>query len=395
MPTIITTPHSTSDLTSKRLVIDIADRISLLDINENPATFVIREIGSKKAKQPTVSWDTDEYRPDKTQINKAAGYLSTDTSLIVDNGDYAKAGDLWRVFDSYEIMYVQEVTGDTWTVIRNFPGAASGTPGAPTALVDNDWLEFVGNVFSEGGRSPDSMMTQEVQHDNYCQIIKTPFELTETELASLFNTEAQLPYETRKKAMEHQHVKERLTFWGLPSATQTGTNGKLMRTLGGAYYWIKTYAPSGNVASQAEITQAEFLEWLRNCFRYGSGIKFLFACPIVLSALEHWGLAKFEHGPGNTRMGVNVTEWISPHGLIHIVNHKMLEGPNPGTVGGWAFLLDMDEIEYRPLRDTRLETNIQDNDEDTYKAQYLTEFSLTFGNSSKHGVLKDVTSFGS
>lgn len=391
MPTMITAPHAVEDLTSGRLQIDIKNKIHLLDPNDTPATFVSKMVSTRKAKQPVVSWDTDEYRPSKDQVSGAHLVGATDPN--VDNPSYFQTGDLWRVFDSLEIIYIVEGGSNPLTVIRNFPGVAAGGIGAPTALADDDWLELMGNVSGEGSLSPEAVMTQEVQHDNYCEITKTPFELTETEVASLYNTEAPLPYNIRKYAREHLFAMERKFFWGIPSASQAGTNGKLIRTMGGAYYWIASFAPSANIISQADLTEAEFLEGVRNSFRYGTGTKFMFAAPLFHSAFEHWGWAKTELRPTDKKGGIALTMWQSPHGLIHLVNHKMLEGPNVGTAGGWAFLLDMEEIESVPLRDTRFLTGIQPNDADYRKAQYLTEGSSTWGQMETHAVYKDVTSF--
>ena len=115
--------------------------------------------------------------------------------------------------------------------------------------------------------------------------------------------------------------------------------------------------------------------------------------PIMASAMEKWGLIKLQTKASESLYGWNPLNWKSPHGDITLVIHKMLEGPNPGTVGGQGYLLDMEEIMFRPLRDTRLELNIQAPDEDRRDAQYLTEFSLTFGNPSKHAILQGVNSF--
>lgn len=391
MPTIITPPSAVSDLTSGRLQIDIHGKILLLDPNETPATFILERLPSRKAKQPTVSFDTDEYRPDKDQVD--GSHLVGDTAITVDNGEYFQIGDLWRVHDSLEIMYIVGVVGNVLTVIRNFPGAGSGTTGAPTALQDNDWLLLHGNVSGEGTNSPEPVMTQEVQHNNYCEITKTPFELTETEIESLYNTEAPLPYNVLKYAREHMFARERKIIYGLPSATQQASNGKLIRTMGGFNYWINENAPSGNVISQADLTQVEFLEAIRIAFRYGSGTKFMFACPLIMSAIEFWGLAKFESHVGDNEFGLNIQRWVSPHGMLHLINHKMLEGPDPGTIGGWAFIIDLEEPELPALRPTRFLTNIQANDSDTRKNQYLSEETLIPGHFSKHVIIKDVTSF--
>lgn len=394
MPTITRSLKGTADLSAQRLVVDIAEGIALLDPNENPFTLMHTKAGKRTAKQPKFSWLEDELQPEVTTVSVAASAAST--ALSITNSAYVAVGDLWQVFDSYEIMYANSVSSDGYVQFsRNYPGVASTETGYQTVLAAGDYLIRLGNANEEGAAAPTAMMTVESQVDNYTQIVRTPFELTETELNSLMEGEQDLPYETRKKAIEHQRKLEYLAFWGIPSYSGTGTNGKAMRTTGGIWWYLKENAPSGNIVSQAEITESEFLDFIRNGFRYGARNKVLFACPLVLSAIEKWGLAKLQTTSSDKTYGINVTHWTSPHGEISIVNHKMLEGPSPGTAGGWAFLLDMNEIRGVALRnrDTKLRTNIQEPSEDRYEAEYITEFGIEIKNPAKHAVLYSVTSF--
>ncbi len=389
--TIVSNYHATSDLTTDRLQIDLEFKIALLDINQNPATFVINRLSTKRAKQPQVSWDTDEVRPFIDTIFFSTGYNTTATALTVANGEFFIIGDMWQVWDSFEMMRVQAAhVVDVVEFIRNFPDVASGETGFPTALVDGDFLYLVNQAQEEGAASPESVMTVEVQHDNFCQIDKNAYEISETEMASLFNTEATLPYETSKKAMEHQLGQERNFFWGIPSAGATGASGKPIRTSGGANWWIRENAPAANVVSQDDVTEDEFLEWVRNCFRYGSSEKWLFACPILFDGIQKWGLSKLETKTFDKQYGFAPTVWVTPHGTLNLVIHKQLEGVSPGVEPGYAFILDMNEINHRPLRTTHLITNIQAPDEDRRKNQYLTENTYTWGNFEKHGVLDGI-----
>lgn len=395
MATIVSGARSTTDLSTYRLRVDLADRISLLDPNVNPMTLLSKKVGKVTATQPKHSWLEDELRPEVDQINYTTAYASTATALTVDNYSYFAAGDLWQVFDSYEIMLVVSASSDgIVNFTRNWTSRSAGETGIGTALADNDYLIRIGNVNEEGATSPASVTVQETQVDNYTQIFRTPYELTETELNSLMHGDQDLPYQTKKKGIEHARSIEYAFIWGLPRVT-TGSNSKPMRSMGGAWWFLKENAPSGNLASQAEITKAEFLTWLRNCFRYGSSRKVLYACPLILSAIESWGLADLQTRSSDKTYGIAITNWTSPHGEVAIINHKMLEGPAPGTAGGWAFLLDMEQVKYVALRnrDTKLLTNRQANDADSYKAEYLTECSMEIKLPKHHGVLYNVTSF--
>lgn len=395
MATITSGLKGTADLSTQRLKVDIADGIALLDPNENPFVLMSNQVGKSAAKQPKHSWLEDVIQPEVTTVSGTV--TSGATEFAVNNVTYLTAGQIWQVYDSYELLkIVSTSTNGNTTVVRNFPLVAATSTGYNTALADGDYMTLIGNVNEEGATAPTAMHTVEVQLDNYTQIVRTPFDLTETELNSLMEGEEDLPYETKKKGIEHARKLEYVCWFGIPGASQTGsTLGKPERTAGGVWWYLKENAPSGNLANQAELTQAEFLTWIRNCFRYGSSRKVLFACPLIMSAIESWGLAKLQVTPMDRTLGLNPTIWQSPHGTIALQNTKILEGPAPGTAGGWGFLLDMESIKYTPLRnrDTVLLTNIQANDADRYTAEYKTEFTLEVKNAEKHGAIYNITSF--
>ena len=69
----------------------------------------------------------------------------------------------------------------------------------------------------------------------------------------------------------------------------------------------------------------------------------------------------------------------------------ILEG---AVYGGYGIVIDPENVKYRPLqgRDTKLETNIQANDENQRKDQYITEAGLEVRLPKTHAVLTGVTS---
>jgi hypothetical protein len=62
-----------------------------------------------------------------------------------------------------------------------------------------------------------------------------------------------------------------------------------------------------------------------------------------------------------------------------------------GQYGGWAFYVNMDNIEYNPLRNTELLRDRQANDADSYDEEYLTEFSTRVKHERTHGIITGVT----
>jgi hypothetical protein len=104
---------------------------------------------------------------------------------------------------------------------------------------------------------------------------------------------------------------------------------------------------------------------------------------------------KLEVTQSDKTFGLRVMQYVSPHGTLNIVTHYLLEGD---TLGGQMWVLDTDVVKYRFLsnkkrgsRDSAVRTNIQTNDADGRKDEWLTEGGLQFGSEKRHGYLYNVT----
>jgi hypothetical protein len=84
-------------------------------------------------------------------------------------------------------------------------------------------------------------------------------------------------------------------------------------------------------------------------------------------------------------------KYVSPFGILNIVYDPMLEG---AIYGGYAAILDPENIAYRPLkgRDTSLRRNIQAPDVDGITHEYLTEAGLQVKSPKTHALLTGVSS---
>jgi len=121
-------------------------------------------------------------------------------------------------------------------------------------------------------------------------------------------------------------------------------------------------------------------------FTYGSDEKTLFACPLLISKINSWAKGKLEiiQADKDRTYGLNIIRYLTPHGMLNIVRHPLfVQGYD-----GLSIALDMDNVKYRPLRgrDTTLRTNIQNNDADGRKDEYLTEAGLEIKLPKTHGM---------
>jgi hypothetical protein len=107
-----------------------------------------------------------------------------------------------------------------------------------------------------------------------------------------------------------------------------------------------------------------------------------------------FGTGVIQTAPSDDTFGVAVKTWNSSHGPLNIVKHRMLEAGVPGSgvgFGGIGYALDMTNVAWRPLQDTKLNPGVQSNGDDNYKDEYLTEATLEFALPALHGRLIGVT----
>jgi len=155
---------------------DLDPKLDMLN-KDDGTLFKALQLWSTKepAEQAVYYWVEDEILPIKTQINLAAGYTATDTSIVVDDARLFIVNSEVHVPRTLENMRVTAVTysTNTITVTRGW----NGTPGS--ALVDNDillggiaHLPELGDANDGTGRVPDT------EKFNYCSFFSESFKVS-------------------------------------------------------------------------------------------------------------------------------------------------------------------------------------------------------------------------
>lgn len=312
-------------------------------------------------------------------INNGAGYADSATDMVVDNISYFAVGDIVKVPRTGECLRVTVVTTGTSTItVTRAYGETSAA-----ALVDNDVLVIIGNANAEGATSPTLKSIKESALYNYTQIFRTTLGATETEKASEYYGGNDLSYTRAKKGKEHRIDIERAMLFGELKEDTTGTQP--VRTTRGLLKFITT-----NVTSDVgTLTKKAFDEFCATAFQYGSDEKICFASGILLSAISTIAGQVLQTRIGEETFGLSIKEYISPFGKLNLVYHKGLES----LYNGMGIVVDLPNIMYRPLkgRDTKLKTNIQANDADEQKDEYITEAGLQVELEKTHAVISGVT----
>lgn len=376
MATIVTGQGSTTNVNSSQLAIDIGKEIKLLEPEVQALTVFSREVRSESTNATKFKWMEDERKPRFDTVSEAVA-STTAQEIPASHTTYFQQWDHVLNTRTGELFRVDSV-GAKLNVTRGI-----GTVAA--AMNENDELKLIGTAQPEGDTSKVARSLVPTTFENYTQISRTPFELSETAANVGYQVQPREWDRKQKNAgIEHAIDIEEATLFGRKSATNPGTGE--VRTSGG----VLSFISSNQTDAGGILSEAEFGAFLATALRYGSKDKIAFCSATALQALNKFPASKQVTQNNETTYGMDVSTYTGPFGSIKTVWHKLLEG---NKYGGYMIVVDMQNIAWRPLnnRDTKLLSNRAPNDQDAKKSEFLTEAGLEFGLQRSHAVLTGIT----
>jgi hypothetical protein len=128
---------------------------------------------------------------------------------------------------------------------------------------------------------------------------------------------------------------------------------------------------------------------IEDLFAYGSAEKVAFCGPRVIANMMEVGKNRWQPTQVDNAYGVKFTRYQTFAGDLLVYMHPMFrQVPQMETT---MIVLDMPNLKYRYMqnRDTNLQRNIQNNDVDGVKHQYMTECGLEMTQAKVHSVVKN------
>jgi hypothetical protein len=335
---------------------------------------------------PEFAWWEETQTICRLAINNGGGYNDSAVTLTVDGGDAREliAGDLLQVEPTTEtaayapeILRVTSVTNATTIVVVR---ASAGTSAA--ALADNQALFRIGNAQGEGTLSVGHSSTNPTKFSNYTQIFKTPYGITKTAKATKYRTGDPIKNDQKRKSFQHAEKIEQALFWGVASETNVTQDGetKILRTTRG----IRSFVTSNNYIFGVRPDMEQILERLAPVFNEDAGnagnerIAFCGNRALMTFASLAEDNIHVQQDGHVKYYGMDFTKFIIPQGTIYLKSHPLMN-VHP-VYEASMFVMPGNGIIYRPLsgRDTHVEKNIQPNDADYLKDQWLTEAGFEF-----------------
>lgn len=329
--------------------------------------------------------------PDRTlTINNGPGY-TTETNLVVDADDdsaFIVPGTLIRNMATGEVMQATAVFGsagaNTVSVTRNIGGTSH-------AITDNDELAIIGHADQEAGSSPNPVSFDPTTDFNYTQIFKTAVSLSNTLKNTRLRTGDKEQEMLTKALKMHMSDIERAFFFGVRHITN-GSTSTPTRYTGGLLSMINNVidAASGFTNANA-ISEKEFdRQLIESIFDKGSRQKIMFGGPRVVTNMmeigkNRWSPDRIDGGA----YGLSFTRYTTFTGDLMVYLHPMFR--QIASLNSTAVILDLPYLGYKAMqgRDTALQRDIQANDFDGVKHQYLTECGLEMLHSKTHWVIKN------
>lgn len=394
-----TQPVGTEDVLPDERVVDMAEKISVLDPDNTQFTTITDKLSSRTAIREKVNWLEEEDFP--RQVTTTTAQTNAETALVLQTGQglTVQANDLLRNMRTGEGIRVTVAPGtDTLTIARGI-GASSGGIAAASISVGDVFL-VVSDAQPQGSDFPVARYLARILGYNYTQITRTPWTFTGTTTAIELYGGREPAKEAVRKAREHKKKWESIAFYGMRSFAATVTtpaSNDPQGTAGGALEYVQSIKRDASSSNSGVFTPGFFDQFVTDVFAHGTtDRKILFCAPAVaqvLSGYNRQGMgAYWEPTPDNV-YGVKVDAYISgAYGwrIPVIVKREWSQFPTTNKgFGTYAFLLDMEYIQSVPLRDrdTKLLTEQQPKGKDTYAAEYFREATFQFAHNRCHGIL--------
>ena len=326
----------------------------------------------EKAENFKIEWMEDILSPEIVTVDTSLGAGATSLTVNEAYTGYMAVGTLLYCTETGETMQVTVINSTTnVTVTRDYGSFLSATP----ALTANSVIVIESTPIAEGSSSPDSISTNKAESHNLTQIFKTPFSVSNTlNAVKTWTGDKALTYQEKKALIDHKKMINKAIWFGIRNTVTSGAD--VTRTMGGVIQHLQFNEVA--IAAPGVLTLKHFDQLGEKVFENGSGVRHVFGSLSMMSALD--GITRdFKRIDANSK-----TTFGMKMGKLETNKGDFVFVPEPnifrGDTGEKMVALDLDLLKYRYLdgRDTKLEKNIQDNDVDGVKHQFITECSLEF-----------------
>lgn len=394
MPTIKTGMVDTEDILADERIVDMSEKIGLLQPDDTQFTTMLMKLASKDATREKINWLTDEYLPRTSALAASAASADTVFTVTTGHGNTRFApNQVVRVMETGEALLITAVAANSVTATRSWGDVAAASAQTGSNLV------IVGTAFPQGASSGTAQVVQRTLGYNYVQEHRNSLSFSWVQSNIDLYGGREPGKEVVKKAAEHKREIESTLFFGARDIDTSASPGPRGST-GGAYEFL--YNGTWLTAAGTGLTPTEFDTFCQGPYSYGSSNKVFFCAPKVGTVLSQMYRDKWVPNTNGTSetYGVKVDAFINGafgKTLPIVVKKEWVEynatGSNFGTMG---FLIDMDYVRFRPLQNIgrpQLRKDIAEPSATVHTHEYYSANTLEFQEERCHGLLTGVLAY--
>lgn len=271
-------------------------------------------------------------------------------------------------------------------------------------------IQVLGNANMQGQTgSSEGGYTIATRTGNSAQIFRTPYSFTGTALVTSAKFDESGPYKdkAKKASMKHMIQMELQFLFGEPSKAIDSASGLPTYTTGGIMFFLRlwevgqgnayagvtsTYPVSASTQNSDDnkriidingnITESNLDNYFEKLFRHTNNVsneKLAFCGSGFLNVINklYKGNTQFTADlPAGDTYGMSVVKHVCPFGTVYYKTHPLFS--RNAYMRYNALFLDVQNFKYRYMqgRDTDVKKNVQPNDADYRKDEFLTEAGL-------------------
>jgi hypothetical protein len=386
MATIQKGTVATTEVLQDSMKLDMRDEISMLDEDQTQFTTMTMKTRKGTATREKINWREKEYFPRMVTVGAAATSGAVSITLTAGQGTRLRRGDVLRNMAMGDAIYVNSVTGDVASVVRDVGDKAA------QAWAIGDTLLITSNASPQGADFPETAILNPTLGFNYSQIFRHGYTFSRTARSVEYYGRGAPADESAVKGIEHKRAIEYSGFWGARDLLTDAQTSEPVGFAGGVVEFVIS-----NRADVAGSLTVDYLDnFLKGALQFAGRDATIYASP--LAALQ---ISKFNRGGQGTAWrpsrenvaGLKVDAFMSGvygYEIPVVVKKDWNDFPTSlKQYGGWLFIVDHGSIELKTLTgaDTQLLTARQHPGADRVSEEYLTELTWEVRNEKHHSIL--------
>lgn len=344
------------------------ETIQYLNPDRTPFLRILSKIKTKPTDDPEFKVFERDHPSRWTRINDVSGYNSSASPITVDDGSMFRVDDVVLIPRTGERLLVTGVSGNALSVTRGVVGSTAA------AINDNDWVKILYSREEENGTSAEIVTSDYTTVTNFTQIFKRTYGESRTSTQTKRRGPRNLTEERRLAMGLLKEDMEQAFKWGMKR--EEVSNGQVIRFTGGLDQFVQT----NRIDMEGGIGYGDIGYLMNVATRFGSTKKIWLCGRDARQQIDALGLTYLQIKPENNKMGMAVKGFETSFGEAMLVTDHSLDNAHAGEL----FILDPDHIAIAEFMALKHNENIQENDRDGKKHEFIAELGLWLDTEKAH-----------